>query len=59
MKAGKNYVEEVTRKEGKPVLRAVTAVPVVLQKCVMCHPHYKDAKKGEAIGAVSYTLPIE
>ena len=59
LKAGEGYVDEVARKEGKPVLRAVTAVPVVMEKCVMCHPHYKDAKKGEAIGAISYTLPIE
>ena len=59
LKAGKDYVEEVTRKDGKPMLRAATPVPVVMQKCVMCHPHYKDAKKGEAIGTISYTVPIE
>ena len=59
LKAGKDYVDELTRKDGKAVLRAATAVPVVMQKCVMCHPHYKDAKKGEAIGTISYTLPIE
>ncbi len=59
MKAGKDYYEEIIQKDGKPYLRAMTPVPVVMQKCVMCHPHYADAKKGEAIGAVSYTLPIE
>lgn len=59
LKAGKDYVEEVVRKDGKPLLRAATPVPVVMQKCVMCHPHYKDAKKGEAIGTISYTVPIE
>jgi len=59
LKAGKDYYEQVTDKDGKPVLRAMTAVPVVMQKCTICHPHYADAKKGEAIGAVSYTLPIE
>jgi hypothetical protein len=59
LKAGKNYFEEVIEKDGKPFLRAMTPVPVVMQKCVMCHPNYADAKKGAAIGAISYTLPIE
>lgn len=59
LKAGKDYFEEVIEKDGKPYLRAMTPVPVVMQKCVMCHPHYADAKKGAAIGAISYTLPIE
>jgi hypothetical protein len=58
-KAGKDYFEQVVEKDGKHYLRAMTPVPVVMQKCAMCHPHYKDAKEGEAIGAVSYTLPIE
>jgi hypothetical protein len=30
-----------------------------MDKCVMCHEHYKNAKKGEPIGALTYTLPIE
>jgi hypothetical protein len=59
LKNGKTYVEEIEQKDGKPVLRAMTAVPVVMQKCVLCHPHYADAKKGAAVGAISYTLPIE
>lgn len=59
LQAGKDYFEEVIERDGKPYLRAMTPVPVVMQKCVMCHPHYADAKKGAAIGAISYTLPIE
>lgn len=59
LKAGKDYYEQVVQIDGKPQLKAVTAVPVVLQKCVMCHPHYADVKEGAAIGAISYTLPIE
>ena len=59
LKSGKDYYEEIIEKEGKPFLRAMTPVPVVMQKCVMCHPHYADAKKGAAVGAISYTLPIE
>ena len=59
LQAGKDYFEEVIEKDGKPYLRAMTPVPVVMQKCVMCHSHYADAKKGAAIGAISYTIPIE
>ncbi len=59
LKSGNNYYEQVITKEGKPYLRAATPVPVVMNKCIMCHPHYADAKQGEPIGAISYTLPIE
>jgi hypothetical protein len=59
LKAGKDFYDEVVRKDGKPVLRAITPVPVVMDKCVMCHEHYKNAKKGEAIGALTYSVPIE
>jgi hypothetical protein len=59
LKEGKATVEQVVEKEGKPYLRVMTPVPVVLQKCTMCHPHYEDAKKGEPIGAISYSIPIE
>lgn len=57
--AGETYVEKIITKDNKPYLRAATAIPVVMQKCVSCHPHYADAKKGQAIGALGYTLPIE
>lgn len=57
--AGEGFVDAVeVDKEGKPVLRAMTAVPVVLAKCAMCHPQYEDAPKGKAIGAISYTIPV-
>lgn len=59
LKAGKDFYEEVVLKEGKPYLQAMTPVPVVMDKCIMCHPHYEDAKKGEPIGAISYELPIK
>jgi hypothetical protein len=59
LKAGKDYYEQVIEKDGKPYLRAITPIPVVLDKCVMCHAPYKNAKKGEPIGALTYTVPIE
>src|SRR5688500_2623635 len=58
LNAGDTYAHEVVTKDGKPYLRAMTPVPVVLKKCAMCHDHYNDAKEGEPIGAISYEMPI-
>lgn len=57
--AGKTFVEQVHDRDGTRYLRAATPVPVVMKKCVMCHDHYEQAKPGQAIGALSYTLKIE
>lgn len=59
LKGGAASFEEVVSKDGKYQLRTLTAVPVVMKKCVMCHAHYADVKKGQPIGAISYTVPIE
>ncbi|GAA4452794.1 c-type heme family protein [Novipirellula rosea] len=59
LKAGAKTVDEVVTRDGKHYLRALTPVPVVMQKCVMCHAHYEDVKTGEPIGAISYTVPID
>jgi hypothetical protein len=59
LKAGKSSYDRVIQKNGKPYLRVITPVPVVMDKCVMCHANYKKAKKGEPIGALTYTMPIE
>lgn len=57
--AGDSYYEQVVTKDNKRYLRAATAIPVVMQKCITCHPNYADAKKGQAIGALGYTLAVE
>lgn len=57
--AGETFVDEVQNRDGVRILRAATPVPVVMKKCVMCHDHYEQAKPGQAIGALSYTLKIE
>ena len=59
LKAGAALHEDVVSVDGKPQLRSVTPVPVVMEKCIMCHEHYADAKKNEPIGAISYIVPIE
>lgn len=48
--------EEVANIGGREYLRMATPVPVVMEKCVMCHANFKD-KKG-AIGAISYKVPL-
>jgi hypothetical protein len=57
--AGKAGHEQVVEKDKQRYLRSATVIPVVMKKCVMCHAHYEDAKPGQAIGALSYTIPIE
>lgn len=56
--AGKSYYDQIVTKDKKRYLRAITAIPVVMDKCVMCHDNYKDVAKGKAIGALGYTVPI-
>ncbi len=59
LKAGSGYYEQIEQRDGKQYLRAATPVPVVMKKCIMCHPHYAEAKENEPIGLLSYTLEIE
>jgi hypothetical protein len=59
LKAGKASYDQVVRIGSKSYLRAITPIPVVMDKCVMCHDNYKHAKKGEPIGALTYTVPLD
>jgi hypothetical protein len=56
IKAGKAYYDEVGTKDGRPVLRAATVVPVVMKQCMACHAGYKE---GDVLGALVYELPIK
>ncbi|MCA9271030.1 MAG: DUF3365 domain-containing protein [Planctomycetales bacterium] len=56
---GESWHEAVVDRDGKRYLRAATPIPVVLEKCTMCHDNYKNVKKGQPIGALSYTIEIE
>ncbi|HVC97195.1 MAG TPA: DUF3365 domain-containing protein [Pirellulales bacterium] len=53
---GEAYYDAVVEEDGKRFLRAATVVPVVNDKCIMCHP---GNKVGDVLGAVSYKLKIE
>jgi hypothetical protein len=55
IKGGKPYIDEVATKDGKPVLRAATVVPAVMDACLNCHP---NVKKNDVMGALVYELPI-
>jgi len=57
--AGKGHVERIEVRNGTRHLRVATPIPVVLDKCVMCHDNYSDVPEGQAIGALSYTVPID
>jgi len=57
--AGKDYVDRTIMRDGKPILQAATAIPVVMEKCVMCHDNYADLPAGKAIGALTYEIAIE
>jgi hypothetical protein len=57
--AGQTGHEQVVEKNNQRYLRSATVIPVVMKKCVMCHAHFEEAKPGQAIGALSYTIPIE
>jgi len=54
--AGEAAHEEVVEKGGKRYLRVATGIPLVSEKCVMCHASFKGNKGN--IGALSYTVPV-
>lgn len=55
---GANWVESIETRQGTRHLRVATPISVVFSKCVMCHSNYEDVPKGQAIGALTYTVPI-
>ncbi len=56
--AGKASYDEVIVEGDKKFLVAATAIPVVMEKCIMCHENYRNVEKGKAIGALSYKVPV-
>lgn len=57
--AGGDYHDAVEERDGKRVLRAATPIPVVLDKCILCHENYRGVPEGQAIGMLGYTVPLE
>jgi hypothetical protein len=54
--AGAANYSEVVEEEGKRYVQMATAVPVVIEKCVLCHSNFKG--KAGAIGALSYKMAV-
>jgi hypothetical protein len=53
---GETYYDEVVREDGQNYLRAATVVPVINDKCVICHP---GSKVGDVMGAISYKVLLK
>ena len=58
-KAGKAFVEETITEDQKRYLLAATPIPVVMEKCTMCHSNYDTEQKGLVIGALTYRVPVD
>jgi len=56
---GESWVEEMETRDGVRHLRVATPIPVVFEKCIMCHENYRDAPAGQPIGALTYLLPVD
>jgi hypothetical protein len=54
---GKPIYEEVIIENGKQFLLSATPIPVVMQKCTLCHSQYEGVKG--AIGALGLKIAIE
>lgn len=59
LKAGKDWYEKIVREDGKRYLRVATPIPMVMDKCILCHSNYADVEAGVPIGALGYKVPIE
>lgn len=54
--AGEASHEAVVAENGKQYLRYATPLPVVMEKCVMCHPQWKGEKGN--VGSLMYKVPM-
>ena len=56
IRTGETYYDQVVSEGDHRYLRAATVVPVVNDKCVICHP---GNKVGDVLGAISYKIPLK
>lgn len=47
--------ERIETIDGKLQLRTMTTLPMVMDKCILCHDNYRDQK---IVGGISYVVPI-
>lgn len=55
---GVTSYDEVEQDGDQKFLRVATAIPVVMEKCILCHENYRNVPEGQAIGALGYRVPI-
>ncbi len=55
--AGAPIYEQVVTEKNQRYLLSATPIPVVMDKCTLCHPQYEGVKG--PIGALGLKLPIE
>ncbi len=55
--AGKPIFEELVEEGDKRFLWSATPIPVVMDKCVLCHSHYEGVKG--PIGSLALKIPVE
>jgi Protein of unknown function (DUF3365) len=56
MLAGKASFEKVEVINGTSHLRTMTTLPMVMEKCILCHENYRGKK---IVGGVAYVVPIQ
>jgi len=59
LKTGSEFVSETVTENDKRFLLAATPIPVVMEKCTMCHSNYDRQEEGLVIGALTYRVPID
>lgn len=57
IKDGKTIYEEVVTEKDQRYLLTATPIPVVMQKCTLCHSNYEGVKG--PIGALGLKIPVE
>lgn len=56
LRAGEASHETVVTEKGQEYLRYATPLPVVMEKCAMCHPSWKGSKS--VVGSLMYKVPM-
>ena len=56
IKSGQPYFDAVVEENDRKFLRAATLLPVVNEKCILCHP---GNKVGDVLGAISYKIRLK
>lgn len=59
LQSGKPFIDETVIEDEKRYFLAATPIPVVMEKCTMCHSNYDMDIEGQIVGALTYRVPID